>query len=167
MSDWSAQFAIDHEMYVKSTEAIQTIKSNVFDDDLIERSLVDLRNLWKKSPKSRQMIIVEFGYVDTLLGCLKNADEGVVLNACLALEVLLTPASGKDGVKTVENLIDVMVRHGAMTSISTQIRVEGNTDIKKAALKLLTKFLNPSSSSLKQLVQDEIKRQKIVSYCAS
>lgn len=145
-------------MYVKSTTAIQTIKSNVFDDDLIERSLVDLRNLWKKSPKSRQMIVVEFSYADTLLGCLKNADEGVVLNACLALEVLLTPAAGKDGNKTVENLIDLMVRHGGLTSISTQIRVEGNSDIKKAALKLLTRFLSPGSNSLKQMVQDEIKR---------
>ena len=145
-------------MYVKSTTAIQTIKSNVFDDDLIERSLVDLRNLWKKSPKSRQMIVVEFSYADTLLGCLKNADEGVVLNACLALEVLLTPAAGKDSNKTVENLIDLMVRHGGLTSISTQIRVEGNSDIKKAALKLLTRFLSPGSNSLKQMVQDEIKR---------
>lgn len=60
-----------------------------------------------------------------------------------------------------------MVRHGALTSISTQIRVEGNSDIKKAALKLLTKFVEPKSTSLKQMVQDEIKRQKIVSYCAS
>lgn len=49
----------------------------MFDDDLIERSLVSLRNLWKKYPKSRQMIQVEYGYVDTILGCLKNADEGV------------------------------------------------------------------------------------------
>ena len=45
--DWSNQFAKDHEMYVKSTEAVQTIKTNVFDDDLIEKSLVNLRTLWK------------------------------------------------------------------------------------------------------------------------
>ena len=72
--------------------------------------------------------------------------------------MLLTPAAGKDGNKTVENLIDLMVRHGGLTSISTQIRVEGNSDIKKAALKLLTRFLSPGSNSLKQMVQDEIKR---------
>ena len=52
---------------MKSTEAIQTIKSNVFDDDMIERSLVNLRNLWKNYPKSRQLIQVEFGYIPDLL----------------------------------------------------------------------------------------------------
>ena len=54
--DCAAQFSLDHESYVRSTEAIQTIKSNVFDDDLIERSLVNLRMLWSKNPKSRQLI---------------------------------------------------------------------------------------------------------------
>jgi len=67
---------------VKSTEAIQTIKSNVFDDDLIERSLVNLRLLWTKNPKSRQLIQVEFGYIDTIINCFKNADEGILLNTC-------------------------------------------------------------------------------------
>ena len=70
---------------------MQTIKSNVFDDDLIERSLVSLRNLWKSYPKSRQLVQVEYGHVDSIIGCIKNADEGVVQNACSALEVLLTP----------------------------------------------------------------------------
>mmetsp|Transcript_21527 Transcript_21527/g.26479 ORF Transcript_21527/g.26479 Transcript_21527/m.26479 type:complete len:84 (-) Transcript_21527:2468-2719(-) len=83
-------------MYIKSTEAVQTIRSNVFDDDLIEHSLIDLKTLWKKCPKSRHFIAMEFGYADTIVGCLKNADEGVILNACLALDVLLTPLAGKD-----------------------------------------------------------------------
>lgn len=82
VSDWSSQFAIDHENYIKSAEAVQTIKSNVFDDDLIERSLVNLRTLWKSHPKSRQLIQVEYGHIDTILGCLRNADEGVIQNAC-------------------------------------------------------------------------------------
>ena len=81
------------------------------------------------------MVVIEFGYADTLLGCLRNADEGVILNACLALETLLTPPStGKDGTKTVENLIDLMTRHGGIGLVNTQIQVEGNSDIKKAAL---------------------------------
>ena len=53
VTEWSGQFAVDQEIYAKSTEAIQTIKVNVFDDDLIERSLVNLKNLWKNYPKSR------------------------------------------------------------------------------------------------------------------
>ena len=38
--------------------------------------------LWNKYPKSREYLQVEYGNVDVLLGCLKNADEGVMLNAC-------------------------------------------------------------------------------------
>ena len=89
----------------------------MFDDDLIERSLVSLRNLWKNYPKSRQLIQVEFGYVDTMLGCLKNADEGVAENACQALEVLLTPCAGRKQ-ETLENLIDVVVRHGGLALLN-------------------------------------------------
>lgn len=76
---------------------------------------------------------MEFGYVDTVFSCLKNADEGVILNACMALDVLLTPLSGKNQ-KTLESLIDLIVRHGGLTLVSVHIRVEGNSDIKKAAL---------------------------------
>jgi len=46
LNDWGQQFAVDHQTYAKSSEAIQTLKSNVFDDDLIERSLVGLKTLW-------------------------------------------------------------------------------------------------------------------------
>ena len=144
-------------MYVKSTQAIQTIKSNVFDDDLIERSLVDLRTLWKKNPKSKHFLAMEFGYVDTVFSCLKNADEGVILNACLALDVLLTPMSGKNQ-KTLESLIDLIVRHGGLTLISVHIRVEGNSDIKKAALQVLVRILTPQTRGLKEMVQDEVRR---------
>ena len=76
---------------------MQTIKSNVFDDDLIERSLVNLRTLWKSHPKSRQLIQVEYGHIDTILGCLRNADEGVILNACLAFDILLLLGRAGEG----------------------------------------------------------------------
>jgi len=64
-------------------------------------------------------------------------------------------------------MIDLIVRHGGLSLVAAQIRVEGNSDIKKAALQLLVRFLTPKSRSLKEMVQDEVKRQKIVSYCAS
>ena len=86
------------------------------------------------------MIQVEFGYVDTILGCLKNADEGVVQNACQALEVLLTPCKGRKQ-DALENLIDLIVRHGGLSLLDAQIRTESNLDIKKAALKVLIKIL--------------------------
>ena len=148
--DWSNQFAKDHEMYVKSTEAVQTIKTNVFDDDLIEKSLVNLRTLWKTQPKSRQLIQVEFGHMDAILGCLRNADEGVVLNVCQSLEVLLTPSGPRYDKKheILDSLIDLMVRHGGLALLNTQIRVEGNLDIKKAALKVMIKVLGSQSTSL-------------------
>ena len=148
--DWSNQFAKDHEMYVKSTEAVQTIKTNVFDDDLIEKSLVNLRTLWKTQPKSRQLIQVEFGHMDAILGCLRNADEGVVLNVCQSLEVLLTTSGPRYDKKheILDSLIDLMVRHGGLALLNTQIRVEGNLDIKKAALKVMIKVLGSQSTSL-------------------
>lgn len=93
---------------------MQTIKSNVFDDDLIEKALVTLRNLWTKNAKSRQLIQVEFGHLDTILNCLKNADEGVLLNTCQALQILLTPASKKKHAESFESLLDLTVRHGGL-----------------------------------------------------
>ena len=150
---------------MKSTEAIQTIKSNVFDDDLIERSLVNLRNLWKNYPKSRQLIQVEFGYIDTILGCLKNADEGVAQNACHALEVLLTPCSARKQ-ETLENLIDLIVRHGGVALLDAQIRTEGNLDIKKAALKVLCRLMHPETHhNVRESIQDEIKRLQLITFC--
>lgn len=104
---------------------------------------------------------------------MKNADEGVILNACTAIEVLMTPSStskkhsGKSGDIILENLIDLMVRHGGLASLSSQIRQEGNSDIKKAALKVLSRLLSHGSQNLKELVVDEIKRLKLVSFCAS
>jgi len=167
VTDWATQFAQDHEIYVKSTQAVQTIKSNVFDDDLIERSLVSLRTLWKNHPKSRKLLQVEFGYVDTILGCLRNADEGVVQNACQALEVLLSPCADRAG-ETLDNLIDMIVRHSGLAFLDTLIRTEGNVDIKKAALKvLITVLKRQDSQSLKDTVQDEVKRLQTVTYCAS
>ena len=166
VTEWASQFAIDSETYVKSTQAVQTIKSNVFDDDLIERSLVNLKNLWKNYPKSRQLIQVEYGYVDMILGCLKNADEGVAQNACLALEVLLTPYNARKQ-ETLENLLDLMVRHGGIALLDAQIRIEGNLDIKKAAFRVLCKFITQTdgSRSLRESIQDEIKRLQLIAFC--
>ena len=121
---------------------MQTIKINVFDDDLIERSLINLRTLWKSHPKSRKLIQVEYGHIDTILGCLRNADEGVIMNACQAFDVLLTPSDvRKSGGASLPNLIDQMIRHGAVALLNTQIRTEGNLDIKKAALKVIIRLL--------------------------
>ena len=58
------------------------MKENVFDDDLIEKSLQDLTKLWKSNVRSRDYIQIEYGKMDILLSSLKNADEGVMLNTC-------------------------------------------------------------------------------------
>ena len=157
---WASQFAKDHESYTKSTQAIQTIRSNHFDDDLIESSLLNLKSLWKKDPKSRHLTIVEFGHLDTILACLRNADEGVVQNTCEALEVLLSGSKERNSSDLLINLIDLIVRHGGVALLDTQCRAEGNLDIKKAALKVMIKVLQASkeSQSLREMVQDEIKR---------
>ena len=91
--EWADQFKIDCKIYLKHQEAIQTIRSNIFDDDLVEKSLISLKELWQKYPKSREYLQVEYGNVDILLGCLKNEDEGVMLNACETLEVLVSNCS--------------------------------------------------------------------------
>jgi len=51
--------------------------------------------LWNKYPKSREYLQVEYGNVDVLLGCLKNADEGVMLNACQTLQTLVSKCSDR------------------------------------------------------------------------
>lgn len=94
---------------------------------------------------------MEFGHVDTILGCLKNADEGVILNVCMAIEVLLTPTRERT-TEALDNLVDLMVRHGAIALLNSHIRVDGNLDIKKAALKVLIKMLSTESRSLKELI---------------
>lgn len=88
--------------------------------------------------------------MDAILGCLRNADEGVVLNVCQSLEVLLTPSGPRYDKKheILDSLIDLMVRHGGLALLNTQIRVEGNLDIKKAALKVMIKVLGSQSTSL-------------------
>ena len=44
--EWADQFKMDCKIYTKHQEAIQTIKMNIFDDDLIEKSLISLKELW-------------------------------------------------------------------------------------------------------------------------
>ena len=68
--------------------------------------------------------------------------------------------------ETFESLIDVVVRHGGLSLLDIQSRTEGNLDIKKASLKVITKILAIESKSLKEAVQDEVKRLKIVNYCS-
>lgn len=65
-----------------------TIEQNHFDDDLIEKSLMQIEQLWGRSAGTREFVQVQFGKVDLVLGCLANADEGVLLHALKALHAL-------------------------------------------------------------------------------
>ena len=63
-------------------------------------------------------------------------------------------------------MVDLIVRHGGLTALESQIRIEGNTDIKKAALKVVVRFLSLESRSVHEMVCEEMKRLRSVSYCA-
>ena len=79
--------------------------------------------------------------------------------------MLLTPCPERKA-ESFENLIDIIVRHGGLALLDTQSRTEGYLDIKKAALKVIIRILATESRSLKEMVQDELKRLKMVDYCA-
>ena len=59
----------------------------------------------------------------------------------------------------------MIVRHGGLASLDAQIRVENNLDIKKAALKVMVKILQTESKTVKETIQDEIKRQQTMAFC--
>lgn len=65
--------------------------------------------------------------------------------------MLLTPCQERKA-ETFETLIDVIVRHGGLALLDTQIRTEGNLDIKKASLKVITKILASESKGLKEAI---------------
>ena len=67
----------------------------------------------------------------------------------------------------LESLIDLIVRHGGLALLNTHIRVEGNLDIKKSALRVMVKILKIKSRSLHEMICDEIKKLQVVSFCTS
>ena len=62
---------------------------------------------------------MEFGHLDTILGCLKNADEGILLTTCKALQVLLTDVPGRNQSESFDTLVDLTVRHGGLALLDT------------------------------------------------
>ena len=86
--------------------------------------------------RTRDFIQIEYGKMDILLECLKNADEGVMLHACQTLQILV--GNSKDrSLKNLESMIDLIVRHRGIQLLKTCCQAEGDINIKKAALSVI------------------------------
>jgi len=57
---------------------------------------------------AKSFFITQYGNVDLVLACLKNIDEGVMLSACKALQVLLAAEEGAQ---------DLFVRHKGIQTL--------------------------------------------------
>lgn len=88
---------------------MNTLKNNIFDDDMIEKALSDLNKIWHKVPVTKSFFITQYGNVDTIIGCLKNLDEGVILNA---LKCILTLLHREEGAQ------DIFIRHKGVLTLN-------------------------------------------------
>jgi lantibiotic modifying enzyme len=81
---------------------LNTLKSNSFDDEEIEKALSDLNKVWQKVSLTRSIFVSNYGNIDLLISSLKNVDESVTLNACKCLLTLLYREEGAQ---------DIFLRH--------------------------------------------------------
>lgn len=82
--------------------ALTTLRDNAFDDELIDKALLDLNKVWQKVPVTKTFFITGYGNLDLLLTSLKNLDESVILNAAQCLQTLLAKEEGAQ---------DLFIRH--------------------------------------------------------
>ena len=82
--------------------SINILKNNSFDDELLEKALQDLNKVWSKVPLTKSFFITSYGNIDTLIICLKNLDENVMLNACQCMLTLIAKEEGAQ---------DIFMRH--------------------------------------------------------
>jgi hypothetical protein len=69
---------------------MNTIRANSFDDDLLEKSFISLKQVWLKSSMARRFIQVEFGQIASMLACLRNnGDENCMEAAMEAFKALI------------------------------------------------------------------------------
>lgn len=87
-----------------------TLRENTFDDELLEKALQDLNKVWHKVPITRTFFITSYGNIDTIITCLKNVDENVMLNACQCIHTLLLKEEGAQ---------DLFMRHKGIQILRT------------------------------------------------
>lgn len=136
---------------------MQTIRSNAFDDDLIEKCLSSLQKAWKTHPMSKNFVQAEYGHVDVVLSCLKNQESAVLINACLALNSLLEHQTYTSSLikqhmyrktESQESLVDMVIRHRGVHLLK-QVAQDSRIEIKKVALRVLGGLSAVPSVSLK------------------
>lgn len=91
-------------------EAINTLKNNTFDDELLEKALQDLNKVWHKVPVTKSFFITSYGNIDIMIQCLKNLDENVMLGACQCMLTLLNKEEGAQ---------DLFIRHKGIQILKT------------------------------------------------
>jgi hypothetical protein len=73
---------------------LNVLRANSFDDEMLEKALNDINEIWKKSPLAKCFFITSYGNLDLIIQCIKNLDESVMLNACKAAKTLLYGEEG-------------------------------------------------------------------------
>lgn len=53
-------------------EAVNTLKNNTFDDEMLEKALSDISKVWHKVPQTKSFFLTTYGNSDLLLALLKN-----------------------------------------------------------------------------------------------
>jgi len=102
--EWWSQMQETARIYTQYKNAIDTIRQNEFDDDLIEQALTQLQKIWKANQMGRNFCLVDYGIAEVILSQLGAENKRVVMRTVEAVFALIKN----------DDCADMCIRYGAV-----------------------------------------------------